>query len=280
MRTARLGLTWGTQHLHGSITSPTPGRSAHRIYILPPALLQHHHPPPRVPPSSSMLLLAALLAGLASAHMQMAYPPPLRSKHNPHSAAVDYSMSSPLLADGSNFPCKGYQADLGSPAGRPTAAWSPGGTYNLTLEGTAVHAGGSCQVALSYDRGASWAVLRSFVGGCPLTPTWSFELPPDAPAGEALFAWSWFNKLGNREMYMNCAAVTVRGGGGTGTGTGTAARRSRIDARAGMAGRPALFVANVGNGCATLEGKDVAFPHPGPDVEDVSGGKAAPVGRC
>ncbi|EHK43392.1 hypothetical protein TRIATDRAFT_85794 [Trichoderma atroviride IMI 206040] len=30
-------------------------------------------------------------------------------------------------------------------------------------------------------------------------------LPNDTPAGDALFAWTRFNKIGNRERYMNCA---------------------------------------------------------------------------
>lgn len=29
----------------------------------------------------------------------------------------------------------------------------------------------------------------------------SFQIPSAAPSGEAVFAWSWFNRLGNREMY-------------------------------------------------------------------------------
>ena len=31
--------------------------------------------------------------------------------------------------------------------------------------------------------------------------TQQFELPQEAPNGKALFAWGWFNQLGNREMY-------------------------------------------------------------------------------
>lgn len=32
--------------------------------------------------------------------------------------------------------------------------------------------------------------------------TQSFTLPAEAPSGQALFAWNWFNRVGNREMYQ------------------------------------------------------------------------------
>jgi hypothetical protein len=44
--------------------------------------------------------------------------------------------------------------------------------------------------------------------------------------------------------------------------------------------RPAMFVANVGNGCSTTEGTDVQFPNPGPDVTNVSSKLGPPVGSC
>lgn len=49
----------------------------------------------------------------ALAHMEMSWPYPLHSKYNPANNYndIDYSMTSPLEADGSNFPCKGYQND-------------------------------------------------------------------------------------------------------------------------------------------------------------------------
>lgn len=30
----------------------------------------------------------------------------------------------------------------------------------------------------------------------------SFTIPKAAPSGEAVFSWTWFNRLGNREMYQ------------------------------------------------------------------------------
>lgn len=73
-------------------------------------------------------------------------------------------------------------------------------------------------------------------------------IPSSAPSGEALFGWTWFNTAGNREMYMNCAVVTVTGGG------------------SGLSG-PSPFVANAGvNQCATIEGIETVFPNPGDSV--------------
>lgn len=56
---------------------------------------------------------------------------------------------------------------------------------------------------------------------------------------------------GNREMYQNCALVTIAGGG------------SGLNDKKAF---PPPFVANVGNGCATIEGQNVVFPSPGKNV--------------
>lgn len=137
----------------------------------------------------------------ALCHMQMSWPYPLRSEFNPATpeSEIDYSMTSPLNADGSNLPCKGYQND------RPietTVTYAAGSTYNMTLAGSATHGGGSCQLSLSYDNGATFSVIKSMIGGCPLTSTYDFTVPTFAPNGVALFAWTWQNYEGNREFYM------------------------------------------------------------------------------
>ncbi len=61
-------------------------------------------------------------------------------------------------------------------------------------------------------------------------------LPRDLPNGNATFAWTWFNKIGNCEVFMNCAPVSISGG----TGDETA-----------FAALPALFLANVEGECTT-----------------------------
>ncbi|KAK4455128.1 hypothetical protein QBC34DRAFT_490228 [Podospora aff. communis PSN243] len=218
-------------------------------------------------------LVASLLAGsqLAAAHMEMSFPPPFRSKSNPHTTNIDYSMTAPLNADGSNYPCKGYHSDLGTAAGAPTAVFAPGGTYNFTIVGGAAHGGGSCQVSLSYDGGMTFTVIESIIGGCPLSANWDFTIPSDAQPGTAIFAWTWFNQIGNREMYMNCAPVTIGGG---------SAKREISPRAAAFSARPQIFQANIGNGCSTLESSAVTFPNPGPDVKDNGGAQQPPTGNC
>lgn len=218
---------------------------------------------------ASLAVLAGLVAA-TQAHMEMTNPAPFRSKNNPYTTNIDYSMTSPLDQSGSNFPCKGYLVDYDTPSGRATANYNAGGTYSLSLAGSATHNGGSCQVSLSFDKGSSWKVIQSYIGNCPLQSSWKFTIPNDTPKGDAVLAWSWFNNLGNREMYMNCAHVTI------GSGSKNLVR-SPSDP---ISSRPGLFVANVGNGCKTVETFDVEFPHPGPDVVRNSQKTTPPVGNC
>ncbi|KAK5661561.1 hypothetical protein OQA88_11469 [Cercophora sp. LCS_1] len=217
--------------------------------------------------------LLAVLAGseVVSAHMEMSYPPPFRSKFNPNAANIDYSMTSPLSNDGTNYPCKGYQADLGTPAGASTATFAPGGSYNFTITGGAAHGGGSCQASLSYDGGKTFTVIKSIIGGCPLSSNYDFTIPADAQTGQAIFSWSWQNNLGNREFYQNCAPVTIGGG---------SAKRAVVPRAEAFSSRPSIFLANLGNGCTTVESADVAYPNPGPDVQDNGGKQAPPSGSC
>ncbi len=191
--------------------------------------------------------MKGLLFGLgAAAHMELLWPYPFRSTHNPQRTdLVDYSMTNPLFADGSNFPCKGYQHDDGP----SVLTYTAGQTYNITLDGSATHEGGSCQISLSYDGGSTWSVVHSMIGGCPLSKHYTFTIPTGVQSGSALLAWTWFNRIGNREMYMNCARVRVQGGKGDVT-------------------LPSMYEANVfgSDTCNTVEGEEVVFPRPG-DVE-------------
>ncbi|KAL1703973.1 hypothetical protein EV121DRAFT_206787 [Schizophyllum commune] len=199
----------------------------------------------------------------------MTAPPPLRSKHNEHAdqAQVDYSMTSPLEASGSNIPCKGYLKDT---TGKDSvASWQAGSSQQVTLEGTAIHEGGSCQLSISEDEGATFRVIKSFIGNCPASTgpvTLDVDIPKDAKDGDVVFAWTWNNRVGNREFYMNCAIVTIEGGG------------------AGLASYPDMFVAQLSdiNSCTVPEGVDVDYPAPGDQVERADGDDAigAPAGDC
>ncbi|KAL4912294.1 hypothetical protein BDW62DRAFT_216468 [Aspergillus aurantiobrunneus] len=211
------------------------------------------------------LLTCALLASSAYGHIQMSKPYPIRSPLNQEGdGQKDYSYTNPLSTSGSDYPCKGYAND----PFKSVVTYSPGQEYELKLQGSAVHDGGSCQISLSYDKGETFQVIHSMLGGCPITKSYKFTVPADAPSGEALLAWTWFNKVGNREMYMNCAQVTV-GGGARQEGFTVV---SENDAFSNL---PGIFIANV-NGpgqCKTVEGEEVNFPQPGPSVEGSVSGK-------
>src|SRR5947207_3219484 len=66
----------------------------------------------------------------------------------------------------------------------------------------APHGGGTCQFALSYDNGKTFTVIHSIEGGCPLDAVmnkYTIKIPDNAPSAErARFAWTWFNRIGNR----------------------------------------------------------------------------------
>ncbi|EGP91378.1 uncharacterized protein MYCGRDRAFT_33493, partial [Zymoseptoria tritici IPO323] len=206
--------------------------------------------------SAACLLLASVQPALA--HMEMRWPLPLHSKFNPDTPEnkIDYSMTSPLKNDGSDFPCKGYQNDRPF---IPTASYTAGQAYNMTLAGSATHEGGSCQLSLSYDNGATFKVIKSMIGGCPLVNTYDFTIPSFAPAGDALFAWTWQNRVGNREMYMNCAQVSI---------AASNTRQRRQEAFSTFESLPYLWKANLPgiNGCETTERVDPVYPNPGSDV--------------
>jgi hypothetical protein len=201
------------------------------------------------------LIAALALGSTAFAHMEMSEPAPFRSKANKNSGQnIDYSMTAPL-GEGKGL-CKGYQSDMGSPAGASTASYKAGGPASMTIIGGATHNGGSCQASLSYDQGKTFKVIHSFMGNCPVAGgKLDFTIPSDAKAGSAILAWTWFNKSGNREMYMNCASVTIEAGSGS-------APKVAFDKR------PSIFIANkpLADDCSTVEGKNLKFPDPGPDV--------------
>lgn len=207
-------------------------------------------------------LAIAIVVGVlhAHAHMQMSWPYPFRSPLDPELSwdIKDYSMTNPLDQTGTNFPCKHYHED-GNSSLITKATYDAGGTYNITLSGSATHHGGSCQVSLSYDNGATFKVIKSVIGGCPLSPSYNFTIPKFAPAhGSVLLSWSWFNLVGNREMYQNCARVGIR--------SVNTARMTRVHWQACLDRLPDIFVCNVNNGCTTVEGEEVIFPEPGSEV--------------
>ncbi|KAK0748462.1 hypothetical protein B0T21DRAFT_279736, partial [Apiosordaria backusii] len=83
-------------------------------------------------------------------------------------------------------------------------------------------------------------------------------LPKFLKNGPAVFAWTWYNKIGNREMYMNCAPINITGG------TGTDGNMAEFDSL------PEIFIANYPNHpqvsyCSTGDGEPqiLNIPNPG-----------------
>lgn len=172
-------------------------------------------------------------------------------------------MTNPLIPSGANYPCKGYHT---TGQDKTQATFAAGGAYTMSVMGTATHLGGSCQLSLSYDNGKTFRVIKSIIGNCPIAMKYDFVVPQDAPAAkDALFAWTWFNYEGNREMYMNCARVAIT----------NLKKRSRVEVAARQVGDntaalvqlPQNFVCNLANGCVTVAGVNVEFPNPGPSVQ-------------
>ncbi|ORY01957.1 hypothetical protein K493DRAFT_312233 [Basidiobolus meristosporus CBS 931.73] len=150
------------------------------------------------------------LGSLVSAHMEMTNPPPRESKFNPYykDGQIDYDMTSPLGGQWT-YPCRGYGP------GPSVATYQAGGTVGVDLDGGAVHNGGHCQFSLSVDGGKTFVVMKTVMGDCMIAARhYDVPIPKNAPNGKATFAWTWINKTGNREYYMNCADITIQGGSG------------------------------------------------------------------
>ncbi|KAK4155965.1 hypothetical protein C8A00DRAFT_13037 [Chaetomidium leptoderma] len=217
-------------------------------------------------------IAAGGLAAIAQAHMLLRVPAPYPGIIN-----------SPLEADGSNYPCH-----LKTTGGAPTQM-AKGSKQEMAFTGSAVHGGGSCQVSLTYDKAvtksSAFKVIHSIQGGCPARNTtanleplvdtlegpdrYEFTIPEDVPSGAATLAWSWVNKIGNREFYMSCAPIEITGSGGS---------------EAALAALPDMFVANipsVGGSCATPDSTDIEYPNPGKSVDNFSSGTLTPpTGEC
>jgi len=247
-------------------------------------------------PSTKSVLMAAAIAfsGTVTAHMIMVTPKPFELSNTG-------TENFPLDHFGADFPCKLGNAKFNVQGARDTMP--QGSTQKLSFKGGATHGGGSCQVSLSADlqptKNSQFKVIHSIIGGCPArnTPgnlgneagaadpdTYQFTIPKDLAAGDYTLAWTWFNHVGNQEMYMNCAPVTVTGGsGGSGNGTAKRDEGSLIDgplltkraagSLSSLSSAPDMFVANVNNGCLRPEsGGDILFPNPGPSVEKLGSG--------
>ncbi|EQL33487.1 hypothetical protein BDFG_04625 [Blastomyces dermatitidis ATCC 26199] len=219
--------------------------------------------------------VAALLsAGAVDAHMKIRTPTPF----NPR--ALD---NGPLDANGGDFPCKfSGRYTPGPRVVPPENVFAIGAKQTLSFIGSAVHGGGSCQLSLTQDlipnKNSVWKVIHSIEGGCPSAvdgnlpsdangsgaSVFDFQIPPSIAPGEYTFAWSWLNRIGNREFYMNCAPITVTRGVKR-RYTPTPRSESPSVALTKRQDLPNMFVANTG-ACRTREGWDIRYPNPGPSL--------------
>lgn len=81
---------------------------------------------------------------------------------------------------------------------------------------------------------------------------YNIPIPKEVASGTYFLAWTWFNKIGNREMYMNCAPLEVTGGGSSDDWLNK---------------QPSIFYANDdGKPCMTAQEFSLDFPQPGDSV--------------
>jgi hypothetical protein len=215
--------------------------------------------------SSATILLA--LAASATAHMTILNPVPF---------GKDTLTSSPLAPG--DFPCKQRSGvyDI-----TEMNQWNAGETQTISFQGSAVHGGGSCQFSLTTDpeptEQSQWKVIHSVIGGCPSNvsgnlpeapegrgaATFPVTMPENIPDGRYTFAWTWLNKVGNREFYMNCAPVQVGDG---------SSKASTASVSAAFSSLPDMFVANLPDtSCSTAENEDFNYPNPGQSVVEGNG---------
>ncbi|KAJ2388910.1 hypothetical protein GGI05_003653, partial [Coemansia sp. RSA 2603] len=83
--------------------------------------------------------------------------------------------------------------------------------------------------SLSYDGGKTFVVVHEELqycffgapsgGNSATILDYTFNLPTDLPSSDkAVFAWTWVNAIGNREFYMNCADIAIKGTSSSYTG--------------------------------------------------------------
>ncbi|KAI9505311.1 hypothetical protein BX070DRAFT_233452 [Coemansia spiralis] len=145
----------------------------------------------------------------------------------PPGQALDQNINAPIgTHDSISQPLCKYT----TPYATPAAKWTAGSTVAVEFNPhAAVHGGGHCQFALSYDGGNTFVVIQDelrycFTGGPSSSNTgtqlsYNIKLPDNLPSGDkVIFAWAWNNAIGNREFYMNCADVAIEGSGSSFSG--------------------------------------------------------------
>ncbi|KAL1843849.1 hypothetical protein VTJ49DRAFT_7200 [Mycothermus thermophilus] len=234
----------------------------------------------------SSLLSTLILLGGVGGHMVMNTPTPYNLDMAP------FLQVDPLDGINHPFPCHNkFSSSERTPveAGTTTlvnftgAAQHGGGSCQFSITYDEPVDGGN------WNKTARFMTVYSIIGGCPAVFTdesrnlpgiavdknmrqdsihcgndsgidcirqFMIPIPKFLKNGPATFAWTWFNKLGNKEMYMNCAPINITGGTGD---------------EKQMAYLPDIFIANYHNdpevpNCNTGGNGDhvvVNFPNPG-----------------
>jgi len=208
--------------------------------------------------ASFYLALVAGILRITTAHMILQQPVPW---------GIETIDNSPLdNAFPGNYPCKQRTGVYAMPS-TGFNHFAVGSNQTISFKGSATHGGGSCQLSVTTDlhptSTSTFKVIYSIIGGCPLDP-FDFTVPAGLPNGQYTLAWTWYNKIGNRELYMNCAPIEVSGG------------TDNLDAFNAL---PNMYTINLPNtGCESEDSKDLVFPHPGKYVTTVANTALATAG--
>ncbi|KAK4560439.1 hypothetical protein LTR86_005635 [Recurvomyces mirabilis] len=203
--------------------------------------------------TTSFFLSSLALLGGVSAHIKVQTPTPFA----PSSLDTSPLNNAAIGSSGSNFPCKMRQG--GYEVVNRTQI-KVGSDQDLIFSGSASHGGGVCQLAMTTDAepsAQSEFKLFTVIEGCPIKDDsgsggispYSFKLPEGTPNGNLTLAWMWYNRIGNREIYMNCMPVEVTGGSD--------------DKTAYNALSNAYIINQPTADCSTQETSDPIIPNPG-----------------
>jgi hypothetical protein len=144
---------------------------------------------------------------VVTAHVFMKEPISRHSKYSSYyteNNLINYNLNSPLniAPDFFQFPCKGFNRG-------PVTTEIYDNRVKTTLEGQAIHEGGHCQFGITYDE-KTFLVIKTIYNNCLINSmTYDIELPDNIPMGQSVFFWTWINKIGNREYYMECADIFI-----------------------------------------------------------------------
>ncbi|KAK4547382.1 hypothetical protein LTR36_001038 [Oleoguttula mirabilis] len=198
-------------------------------------------------------LAATTFFGIGNGHLILSSPVPFGLDSLNNSPLVDAKPGS----SGADYPCKLRTGVYDITAMNNMVV---GQSMELSFTGSASHGGGTCQLAITTDlepaANTTFKLIQTFEGGCPIqadgndgTHPFTFDLPTGTPNGRLTFAWMWYNRVGNREIYMNCAPLDVTGGSDS------------LDYYDSL---PNAYVINLPTSeCSTVETSNQEIPFPG-----------------